>query len=349
MTPTREYERVARVLKCIDPEEKRAVVFFHTSDNPYGNPRSVWSTIARGTRDFIKERFYGIATKTLSARFPKFNLKVHTLAPEDIPAEGSNYHIVDPAGGRNWFMLWVRSTPAAHYVYREWPGGYYIPGVGAPGPWAVPDGKRPDGARGPAQKPFGWGPEKYKKEIARLEGWTDYQEDQPADKNFTDWVTPWYAGHGAKERIVQRYMDCRFLNSHSSKPYGDKVDFTESEGGRELHELDMLGLHFTQASGDALNKGIEDINAALDYDETRAAGPFNRPRLFVSSECKNLIYALQTWTGLDGYRVTQDGEGISQKGATKDPIDVLRYFMREGVGYMEHVGGGQLRKPWGMK
>jgi len=37
--------------------------------------------------------------------------------------------------------------------------------------------------------------------------------------------------------------------------------------------------------------------------------------LFISDNCKNLIYCLKEWTGADG-----------EKGATKDPIDCLRYL-----------------------
>jgi len=294
----REFETVPRVLKCVsqNAEQQRACVFFHTSDNPYGNPKSVWSTIAGKSADFKRERFYGIATKNFSARFPKFNVKVHVVRPDQIPqtkpetiqerfmdsrfastpkmerdrpvtlieefadlnlhftptpgddieegvqliqdalayddsrpvdffnqprlfisnecqnmiyalttwtgytkegrrnmegatkdpidllryfflsdcgylgGNGTNYLFVDPAG-RNFFMAWFRVTARAAYVVREWPGNYVIPGVGLPGPWALPDGKHPDGKRGPAQKAFGWGHMDYKREIARLEGW----------------------------------------------------------------------------------------------------------------------------------------------------------------------------------
>jgi hypothetical protein len=40
----------------------------------------------------------------------------------------------------------------------------------------------------------------------------------------------------------------------------------------------------------------------------------NQPKLYISENCKNVIYALQTYTAADG-----------KKGATKDFIDLLRY------------------------
>ena len=50
----------------------------------------------------------------------------------------------------------------------------------------------------------------------------------------------------------------------------------------------------------------------------------NEPRLFISSECVNSIYALKEWTGADG-----------RKGALKDVIDVLRYAVLADLIYAE--------------
>lgn len=327
----REFARVPRVLKCVDPEEKRAVVFFHTPDNPYGNPKSVWSIIARGTQDYIKERFYGIAKKGLSARFPKFNPRVHVVPPQDIPKDGTNYQFVDPASGRNFFMGWFRVTPREVYLYREWPGNYYIEGVGVPGPWALPDGKQPDGRMGPAQQPFGFSYARYKLEMARLEGWADWkagEEKGKADASLEQWVADWNEFNGAEELIQERFMDSRFAGA--VRDQGDTPVTL-------LTKFDELGLRFKPTPGDPIAEGIQDINDALDYDTTQPVTHFNRPRLFISSECLNTIYALQTWTGLDGASLSGQATRFGQKGATKDPIDVLRYFFRSQCGYVEAV------------
>ena len=61
---------------------------------------------------------------------------------------------------------------------------------------------------------------------------------------------------------------------------------------------------------------IDKINAALDYDVTRPVDALNQPRLYVCNRCRNTIFALQEWTGRDG-----------KHGASKDPVDVLRYFV----------------------
>jgi len=55
------------------------------------------------------------------------------------------------------------------------------------------------------------------------------------------------------------------------------------------------------------------VQDALDWT------PERRPRLFVSEDCPNTIYALENWRGVDG-----------EKGATKDPVDCVRYFYTSG-------------------
>ncbi len=86
---SREFERVPRVMKCADEEQKRAVVFFHSADNPYGNPKNVYATIASKTREFIQERFYGVAYKTIAAKFTKFNRKIHVIPANPVPKGGN--------------------------------------------------------------------------------------------------------------------------------------------------------------------------------------------------------------------------------------------------------------------
>lgn len=311
---TREFERVPRVMKCVDAEGKRAVVFFHSSDNPYGNPKSVWSTIASKPRAFIKERFYGVATKTLSARFPRFDLKVHVVDPAVIPADGTNYLVVDPCGGRNFFMTWFRVTPEHVYIYREWPGPYYIEGVGLPGPWALPDGKRPDGRMGPAQTTFGWGNRDYKKQIALLEGWKDAKKGKPGNVGEKEWIDGWDEANGAVEAIQERFMDSRFASvpkMENDRPVTLLTNFEE------------LLLFFSPTPGDDISEGVQEINDALNYDKEKPVDFFNKPKLLISRDCPNTIFSFQTWTGRDG-----------NKGATKDPVDTVRYFFLADCAYL---------------
>lgn len=317
----REFEKVPRILKCADESGKRAVVFFHSADNPYGNPKNVYATIASRAREFVKERFYGIATKTLSVRFPRFNRNVHVIPAAAIPTAGTNYHYCDPCGGRNFFMHWYRVTPERVYIYREWPSGYYIPGVGVPGPWAVPDGRHPDGKRGPAQKPFGWGLRQYKRELARLEQWTALEKwrKQHGDTPCPDeTLGEWSEHDGAREVIQERFLDSRF----ASTPRIEK-----DRPVTLLTEFEEIGLFFSATPGDDIDEGVELITDALDYDESKPVSYLNQPELLVSAECVNTIYALTTWTGQ-----TREGRRCLD-GATKDPIDLIRYKYLSDSGY----------------
>lgn len=296
------FERVPRVQQLTNP---RAIcIYFHTKDNPFGNYESVKMELEGGPRDKIKERMYGVATKACTARFPKFREKVHVVAAEMIPKEGTRYHVVDPCSGRNWFMIWALVDVRSRiFVYREWPCvSRYIEGVGFPDPWAIPS-RKADGDRGDAQKSFGWGLQRYKQEIDRCEG----------------------EGGANPEIIFERIMDSRYANSSTM---GREIQRTV------LEECEEVGLDFIPAPGEHISEGVDLINNLLDWDDGKPIDATNEPKLFVSAECSNVIYSLKEWTGADG-----------KEGASKDPIDVLRYLVLSDVRYLEN--GCLLPKPGG--
>jgi hypothetical protein len=295
----------------------------------------VWDEIKGKNVFYRRERFYGVANKTVATMFPKFKEEVHVVPADAVPKKGTRYQVVDPCSGRNFFMLWAIRTPQGLTVYREWPGNYAVPGCGVPGLWAVPDGKKPDGKMGPAQKPLGFGLVAYKREIARLEGWKRKGEGKKIHHGGTEArrgegegegdgsedVKGWDQYGEREERIELRFMDSRFADS---KIIGDEGTVTL------LDEFEQIGLTFlpTCTEGKArITEGVQILNEWLDYDDTKPVDYFNRPKLFVSEECVNLIFALQNWTGQDG-----------QSGACKDPIDCLRYLVLKGVEYLGEEG-----------
>ena len=324
----RRFEKVPRVMQCFDG--RRGVVFFHTSDNPFAPPRNVADTLAKASQIKIRERWYGIGNKVVSTRFPRFDARVHVV--RDVPAAGTNYLIIDPASGRNFWMHWLRVTPESVIVYREWPGNYEIPGVGVPEPWALPDGKHLDGKAGRGQDAFGFGLVEYKQEIARLEGWKDgeaktgdgktidlRQEDQRPKTKGTKVegmaVEEWGAENGAREVVAGRWMDSRFASA------------PRLEADRPvtlLEEFGELNLWFEPTPGDDINEGVALVNDWLYFDADRPVDFWNKPRLYVHESCVNTIFALQNWTGRDG-----------AKGACKDPIDTLRYAALLALEYQE--------------
>lgn len=303
---------VPRVLKPADPEESRAVVLFNGGDNPYGKPLSTYIVNAGVSEELGNRYFYGYTTAGKARRFPLFDRKIHTIDEEAIPAAGTNYLWIDPAG-RNFFMAWLRFTLSKVYLYREWPGDYEIPGVGVLGPWALPHGKYADGQRGPAQEALGFGLADYKAEMARLEGWKDFKA-RPDNQQAVDWVKGMFAENGSREVVLRRFLDSRYAsNPHieNDRPVTMLMNFAE------------IGLFFETTPGDEINEGVQSLNDWLKYDTTKPRDALNSPRLLISKRCKNTIFALETWTGENG-----------NKGATKDPIDVLRYAALQGVGYV---------------
>lgn len=328
----REFAKVPRVMRCAaDP--KIGVFFFHSFDNPFGNPTNLYSLYASETAEGKKMRFYGVATKLAQNMFPKFNVLVHVVPRERIPKQGTRYQVVDPCSGRNWAMAWALVDEAVigkrFFFYRNWPAqGQYVPGEGDMGAWAEP-GDKHDGEMGPAQRTLGWGLERYQQEIYRVEGRSDWEQPAAprarASRGRSDSGDPdlqpdpvRVRRHRARrpdegEDVYERIMDSRF---------GAQPNQTREGTTTLLEECAEIGLDFVPASGGQTTDDDEKvqwthlINNLLDYDATQPVSALNSPRLFVSEDCAEIIFALQNWTGIDG-----------KKGACKDFIDLVKYLV----------------------
>jgi len=284
------FESVPLVQEARNTSAPARIVYFHTSENPFGGYQNLVAQLERAPREDILCRAYGVPVKAIAGRFPKFSDgRPHVVEAGDVPKDGTNYLIVDPCSGRNWFMTWVRVDVRRRlFVYREWPcPKIYVDGVGYPGAWAVA-GHKVDGDRGPAQKSFGFGLNRYKEEIERME---------------------------AGEKIMERIMDSRYANSST---VGKEIVTTL------LEECADVGIHFVPAPGEHIDEGVDLINDLLDFDQARPLDALNEPRLFVSSECVNTIWALKEWSGADG-----------RHGACKDPVDNLRYAVLSDLQFLE--------------
>jgi hypothetical protein len=328
----RLFERMPRVMRCVDP--RKAVVFFWSSDNPYGNPKEVVADLRAktvGGLEGVRERFYGVPDRVAHGKFPKFRRRVHVVPGDAIPKDGLNYLFVDPASGRNFFMTWIRICGGTGYVYREWPGRYWIGEVGVPGPWTIPSGRKEglnDGARGEGQGPWGFGTLRMKFEIARLEGWAAWRQWEAEIKNRksenTDMrdripdeeeVDSWEESAEDGERMEGRFIDSRAASNprmERDRPVTLQTDF------------ERIGLYFDLTPGNDVGDGIQRINALLDYTaepgDEHGRNFRNAPRLLISDACQNTIYAMENWKFCDG-----------DKGACKDPVDNIRYFADLGL------------------
>jgi hypothetical protein len=97
----RRFMEVPVVARCA--REDYAVVYFSSADNPFGKPHNIAeAALAEKSTENRLMRFYGIASKAISARFAKFSEEVHVVPDAAVPAEGTNYHLSDPARGRGW-------------------------------------------------------------------------------------------------------------------------------------------------------------------------------------------------------------------------------------------------------
>ena len=250
------------------------VVWFHSQLNPYNPFDQLAATLEGKTTNEIKIRAYGYAENQSGSQIPSFT-DASILTDDKIPSEGTNFMVVDPAGARNWFMLWMRIDKNNNcYIYREWPDI-------SNGEWAVA-GEKPDGKMGSGQKNgAGRGIDDYKSLILELED---------------------------GEQIAERFID----------PRAGATQSVGKEGGTSLIELLDSGdnpMYFQPAAGIHIEQGVAIINDMFFWNQSEPQSTVNQPRLYVSENCRNLIFSLREWTNLDG-----------EKGACKDPLDCLRYL-----------------------
>ena len=121
------------------------------------------------------------------------------------------------------------------------------------------------------------------------------------------------ARHRDRERreIFLRLIDPRAAANHTL----DGICILD-----KLHsdEFGFVPMHFYPASGKHVDEGVALINDLLYYDASRPIDDENYPRLYISSDCPNLIYAMREWTYVD-----------KDRGACKDPVDCCRMLVMD--------------------
>ena len=139
-----------------------SIHYFHTKDNPFGGYERIKQDLQGRPREEILIRAYGVPVKSQATKFPKFNKELNVVPHESIPTTGvTRYFIVDPAGSKNWFMVWIAvDTSGTYWVYREWPDMTI-------GPWAEWKGGK--WAAGEGCKGLGYGIKDYVQLIKELE------------------------------------------------------------------------------------------------------------------------------------------------------------------------------------
>lgn len=247
---------------------RHACVWFHSKLNPY-NPWERMKQELRGKSTHeLKIRAYGWADQTAGTEFPYFGeINIFKGDIMELVPEGTNYMAMDPAGARNWFMLWGRvDEDDTLWIYREWPDQSY-------GEWALPSDK-PDGRPGPAQRSgAGRGVNEYSELIWGLESQGDKRED-----------------------IAERYIDPRTAGTET----------ITKEGGITIVDLfaeATVPLYLQASAAVPVEERVIIINDMLCYDrEQPIVKGRNHPKIMVHESCQNLIYSLREWTGADGQK-----------------------------------------------
>lgn len=151
--------------------------YFWTEDNEFIDTRDFRHKIVGRGRDEVLARAYGVPTKAITSVFPGFNKDVNVVPHDNLPwiknpdYAVTRFMVIDPAGSKNWFMLWVAiDASGCWWVYREWPDF---------DDWALP-GTTVEGKAGPAQRGSKKGINDYVELIKNLEN------DEPIYERFID-------------------------------------------------------------------------------------------------------------------------------------------------------------------
>jgi len=279
-------ELLSTVLEC--KSINGTVHYFWSEDNPFGGYDRIRETLKGKPRSEILVRAYGIPTKSHATKFPRFNSAVNVVPPESIPTKNvTRYQIIDPAGAKNWFMCWIAvDATGTFWVYREYPGVDV-------GDWA--EWKSGKWMPGPGAKGQGFGIRDYVDLIHEYEAQDDWGKE--------------------KEEIFERLIDPRL---GAAKYQGSDGSSSIIE---DLAEMDIVCL---PAPGLDIEDGLQALISKMAWDTTKALDSVNRPHLYVSSDCENIIKAISEYTGDGGL-----------KEAWKDPIDVLRYAAIADIDHVE--------------
>lgn len=310
-----------------EPATPRArAIYFFTACNPFGDYyRQVRANLSNKTTEMIERAAYGYARDTVARAFPNFGAG-NIVKPAQLPVKGSNYQIIDPAGTRNWALVWVRVTPdhpPCLYFYRDWPPAQQF------GEWAVPterqvsdDSKKGwDGEPGPAQTGLGYGALQYKRLSRAL-------ERIPAEVPQVDPYREALRRKGEEsEEIVERYIDPRAGRSEHTAEEGGTCQIDQFARAQKDAKGEIIELPMTLLLGSAgeIEEGYGQINELLYWNKEQPFDPvMNAPRLYVSEDCQQLVWALSNYTGRAG-----------ATGAAKDFVDVVRYAVMGDLTYRE--------------
>ena len=240
------------------------IYYFWSEMSPFVNANELIRTYSKQPLEVKLARLYGIPSKAVEGRFPKFNRETNVIPHERIPfiqndsIPVTRYFVADPGGSKPWVCIWAGvMRDGSIYIYREFPDSTM-------GQWALPHvngvGKSV-GKPGPAQRPLGWGYSDYKNHFEDLEN---------------------------EEEIFERIVDPRMGAATVREKEGESNIITT---------MANLGFVMRPAPGVEIESGIAKINDALSWNDTEEMTDENKPKLYVSDRCDNTITCLLEYSG----------------------------------------------------
>lgn len=338
------------------------VFYFHSEMSPFGpGPNGSGKTFAESVAEdcagkpseYVQRIAYGYTEDVIGLCYPTFRGDVHVVSQRSLPAEGTNYCFLDPAGERNWFIQWWRvasGTPSRFWLVREWPDQARY------GEWSVPSSKAVtqesrrgwDGERGPAQRNQISGITGYKQLLleeetihADLGADGDWLEPDPYRRRLLDQAL---AGAGIKKADGRWPADAVAAWKLKAEPLREKITLRKvdpraarNEAASELGGVNILTLFADEQkdghgnvigpsmvllpayTGKGIDDGIRHVQELLRWNEHEPLCPvLNEPRLRVADTCKQTIWMFENYTA----RGNEDA-------GCKDPADLVRYVAQD--------------------
>lgn len=98
-----------------------------------------------------------------------------------------------------------------------------------------------------------------------------------------------------------------------------------------VDELASYGLHFHHRINDSLTYGETLVRRLMAFKKGEPLGPLNRPRLYVTHDCSNIISALKYYSAKPKPGTLNDPSEDKRCEDYKDFADVVRYAVASGV------------------
>lgn len=261
---------------------------FDITDNPALTDKAI-AAFSEGLSPEEKEaRLHG-RFKHLSGRiFTEFDAEVHVYEPSEFSPLNKSYDPLDPEASEMSVIMSADPHPRKPW-FMLWVA------IGADDRKYVVDE---------------WPNEDFFAMKNSSLGLNDYAE-VIADKEV--------AMPGGSHRVLWREFD----------PNMSRTPKTVADGSTTLvQEMEERGYYFESDVNDSISFGHSLIHTLLRWNDSEPLSAENRPMLYISSKCRNLLYAMENYMWDDRYN--QDPERaapIKPKDLGKDPIDALRYCL----------------------